>query len=47
MFVRFKEKLARRATVKKTISELSMLTDKELADIGIHRSMIREVANGF
>jgi uncharacterized protein YjiS (DUF1127 family) len=28
-----------------TVNELSSLSDKELSDIGIHRGMIRSIAN--
>ncbi len=34
----------KRAKVKRTIKELYSLTDRELADIGIHRSQIYSVA---
>ena len=36
--------LTKRANVNYTIKELSSLSDKELNDIGIHRSMIRTIA---
>ena len=32
---------------KQTIAELSSMTDHELSDIGINRSMIRSVANEY
>lgn len=38
------KKLETRKAVNATIKELSSLTDQELNDIGIHRSMIRTVA---
>lgn len=34
----------RRARVTRTIKELNSLTDRELADIGLYRSQIYEVA---
>ena len=36
--------LTKRTNVNYTIKELSSLSDKELNDIGIHRSMIRTIA---
>lgn len=36
--------LERRARIKQTVRELSSLTDRDLHDIGIHRSMIYDVA---
>ena len=33
-----------RATYSKVYSELAMLTDRHLADVGIHRSQIHDVA---
>ena len=36
--------LDRQAKMRQTVRELSALTDKDLADIGIHRSMIYDVA---
>jgi len=35
-----------RKDVNRTISELSKLTDRELADLGMNRGMIRQVAEG-
>ena len=35
--------LKRQAKMRQTVRELSALSDKELADIGIHRSMIYDV----
>ncbi|MDP5217837.1 DUF1127 domain-containing protein [Ruegeria sp. 2205SS24-7] len=29
---------------RRTLSELSALSDRDLADLGIHRSMIRQIA---
>ena len=34
-------------TCHRTLNELSMLSDHELADIGIHRANIGAVARGF
>ena len=38
--------MQRRAVYKRTVNELSSLTDRELADLGIHRGMIRSIALG-
>lgn len=38
------EKVEHTRKVNETIKELSQLTDKELADIGLSRGMIRSVA---
>jgi uncharacterized protein YjiS (DUF1127 family) len=35
--------LTRQARMRKTVRELSALSDKDLADIGIHRSNIYDV----
>ena len=37
-------RLARRRVYKQTYRELSMLSDRELADLGLSRSMIRRIA---
>lgn len=34
----------RAAAYRKTVRELSQMTDRELADIGLHRANIRDVA---
>ena len=34
-------------TYHRTLNELSMLSDHELADIGVHRANIGDVAQGF
>ena len=34
-------------TYQRTLNELSMLSDHELADIGVHRANIGAVARGF
>jgi uncharacterized protein YjiS (DUF1127 family) len=38
------EKLAKRAVYRTTLTELSQLTSRELADLGIHRSAIKGIA---
>jgi uncharacterized protein YjiS (DUF1127 family) len=38
------ERLALYRKYQATLGELDMLTDRELADIGMHRSNIREIA---
>jgi uncharacterized protein YjiS (DUF1127 family) len=37
-------KLKARHLARKTVNELSMLNDRELNDMGIHRGMIRNLA---
>lgn len=37
--------LERRRVFKQTVRELQALSNRELADLGIHRSMITRVAN--
>ncbi|WP_255435669.1 DUF1127 domain-containing protein [Paracoccus sp. S1E-3] len=44
MIVRLQEARARRAVYRQTVSELSNLSNRELADLGIHRSMITRIA---
>lgn len=41
----FKANLARRAVYNQTVRELVILTDRELADLGISRADIRAVAH--
>jgi uncharacterized protein YjiS (DUF1127 family) len=41
---RLAERFARYQAYRTTLSELSMLTDRELADMGVHRSDIRDIA---
>ncbi|WP_291239955.1 DUF1127 domain-containing protein [Gemmobacter sp.] len=36
--------MARRAIYRQTVQELRALADKDLADLGIHRSQIRRMA---
>lgn len=38
------ERLERRATFRKCVAELAALSDRELRDLGLHRSMIRSLA---
>ena len=38
--------MARKSNVRRTINELSKLSDRELNDMGISRGMIRSVAEG-
>ena len=40
------ERFARYRTYRTTLNELTMLTDRELADMGLHRGNIREIAFG-
>lgn len=40
----FNEGAARRRIYKRTVAELSALTDRDLTDLGIHRMQIRRVA---
>ncbi|MCE0503853.1 MULTISPECIES: DUF1127 domain-containing protein [unclassified Roseivivax] len=39
-----RERLERRRIYRQTVNELSVLSDRELGDLGIARSMIRGVA---
>ena len=41
------QRWSRFRTYHRTLNELSMLSDHELADIGIHRANIGDVARGF
>jgi len=43
-FENFKNTMRQRAMFRKTISELSTLSDRELHDLGLNRSMITDVA---
>lgn len=38
------DRYAKYKIYRQTVSELANLTDRELADLGIHRSMIGEIA---
>jgi uncharacterized protein YjiS (DUF1127 family) len=44
MLRKFLNALERRKKINQTIKELSVMSDRELADIGIHRGMIMSVA---
>ncbi|MEC8628973.1 MAG: DUF1127 domain-containing protein [Pseudomonadota bacterium] len=43
-YASLKVALARRAVYKRTVAELNMLNDRELNDLGLHRSMIKGLA---
>lgn len=43
-FAGWREAMLRDRVYRQTVKELSRLSDRELADIGIHRSMISQVA---
>ena len=40
----YSEGAARRRVYRQTVAELSVLSDRELTDLGIHRALIRRVA---
>ncbi|WP_210528965.1 DUF1127 domain-containing protein [Rubellimicrobium arenae] len=40
----FARRLAQYRLYRQTVSELASLTDRDLADLGIHRSRIQEIA---
>ena len=40
-----KDKLEKRGTYRRTLNELSALSTRELADLGLNRSMIRRIAH--
>jgi len=44
MFTRILDELAALKKVRATVSELNFLSDRELDDLGIARSQIREIA---
>ncbi|TXB70067.1 DUF1127 domain-containing protein [Paracoccus aurantiacus] len=44
LIVRLQEARARRAVYRQTVSELSNLSNRELDDLGLHRSMITRIA---
>ena len=46
MRARLQERLAEDKRARRTINELSKLTDYQLRDMGIHRSMIPAIARG-
>ena len=43
-YASLKVALARRAVYKRTVAELNLLNDRELNDLGLHRSMIKGLA---
>ncbi|MDO5528751.1 MAG: DUF1127 domain-containing protein [Paracoccus sp. (in: a-proteobacteria)] len=45
LFGRLRDYLARRALYRRTVAELRQLNDRELNDLGLHRSMITRVAS--
>lgn len=45
-YLNISQSLAHRREVNNTINELNQLTNRELADLGISRGMIRSVAEG-
>lgn len=44
VYASLKVALARRAVYKRTVAELNTLNDRELSDLGLHRSMIKGLA---
>lgn len=46
LWARLQERLAEERRARNTINELSKLTDYQLRDMGINRSMISSVARG-
>lgn len=40
----YREAVRRRAIYRQTFSELNALSNRELADLGLHRSMLRRIA---
>ncbi|MDA7965638.1 DUF1127 domain-containing protein [Ruegeria sp.] len=44
LFEAAKTRFARYRIYRHTVNELSALSDRELADLGLHRSMIRQLA---
>lgn len=44
LLARARKAFADHRLYRQTLRELSTLTDRELTDLGIHRSMIREIA---
>lgn len=46
MWERLQEQLQERQKINRTVQELSKLSDYQLRDMGLHRSMINAVARG-
>lgn len=44
LLARFRKHLADQRLYRATVQELAQLTDRELADLGIHRASIRDIA---
>ena len=44
LVARLRDALARRKLYRQTIRELGALSNRELSDLGLHRSMIRRIA---
>ena len=44
LMIDVRARLARRRTFRRTFDELAALSDRELADLGLHRTEIRRVA---
>lgn len=44
IYISFKKKQEKRRVFNKTVKELSQLSDRELADLGLRRTMIKQVA---
>jgi uncharacterized protein YjiS (DUF1127 family) len=43
-FITLREKIAKRTLYRATVSELSSLSGRDLADLGIHQSSIKNIA---
>lgn len=44
LFAGIREQMERRKLYRETLRELNALSNRELADLGLHRSMIRRIA---
>lgn len=44
LLARFRQGLADYRLYRATVAELSQLSDRDLSDLGIHRSMVRTIA---
>ena len=47
VIARYKKRVTQKRTFNQTVKELSAMTDRELMDIGLHRSEIKRVAMEF